>query len=253
MLAVYSKNDIAGINIAKFLKEYVETFSVSDILHCEEELKGIKEDCIIFVSRHKSEKGLPCFTVHTPGNFGKAEFGGKDREICIASPNEMKTILINIDKHVEIGKLKKVGWEVCMECTHHGPYIEIPCFFVEIGSSENEWKNELAAKIVAEAIISSSFKPYKWPVAFGVGGTHYCPKFTKYELASAREGNPFAFSHVLPNYHVDEIDYETFKKGITMSREKVSKVLIDWKGLKSAQREKVISFIKKCGIEYEKV
>lgn len=222
----------------------------SEIIECDEEIAGIKADYLIFASKHKSESEMPCLTVHSPGNWGIAEKGGKDRQLCPAAPSQMKTIAMNMAKHVELPNL---GWPVYMECTHHGPLTDIPCFFVEIGSSEKEWTNPLAAKIVADAIVGHTFKPYKWPVALGVGGGHYCPAFTKYELAGATETNAWAFSHVVPGYHIDNVDFETFKQGVERSAEKVGKVLLDWKGLKGAQRQKIVSFIEQMGIEWQKV
>lgn len=256
MIVIYSKEDLAGANIASHLKKIggVEVNEVvSPLLHCEKEISDVNTDYIIFVSRHKSEAELPCFTVHTPGNWSTAEMGGKPKQLCSAAPSAMKTILMNIDRHAESNKLKKIGWKVCMECTHHGPSIELPCFFVEIGSDEKEWKNELAGKIVADAIVAHTWKPYRWPIAFGIGGTHYCPKFTKYELAGAAEENPFAFAHVLPNYQVDAVDFETFKQGVERSNEMVSTILIDWKGLKREHRDKILKFVERSKFPWQRI
>ena len=149
MIVVYSKQDPAGVNIANHLREStvkMELFEVnSEIIYCDNEIKDLKSDYLIFASKHKSETGNACFTAHTPGNWGKAEMGGKDKELCWGSPSAMKTILMNIAHHVELPKL---GWPVQMEISHHGPFTKTPCFFVEIGSSEKEWSNELAGKIV---------------------------------------------------------------------------------------------------------
>lgn len=253
MIVVYSEQDLAGSNIARHLKDagIVETFKVdSGLLFCEKELEGLGADYIIFASKHKSTSAKACFTAHTPGNWGKAEAGGRDRGLCKAVPSAMKTILMNINGHVKVDELKSKGWSVDMECTHHGPFTEIPCFFVEIGSSETEWKNDLAGKIAADAIIDHSFKPYKWNAAFGIGGGHYCPAFTPLELSI--EGG-MAFAHVLPEYHMEAVDFETFKQGIERSAEKVEKILIDWKGLKGENRKKAQEFSEKSGIKWEKV
>ena len=253
MLVVYSSKDPAGTAIANQLRKSGVNLDLleigSEIIHCDAEIKDVKADYIVFASKHKSESEMPCLTVHTPGNWSVAEKGGKDRQVCIAAPSKMKTVAMNMARHVELPNL---GWPVYMECTHHGPATNVPCFFVEIGSSEKEWRNELAAKIVADAIISHTFKPYKWPVAMGVGGGHYCPAFTKYELAGATETNAWAFSQVLPGYHVDSVDFDTFKQGIERSSEKVEKVLLDWKGLKGAQRQKILEFIGRIGIGWDK-
>jgi D-aminoacyl-tRNA deacylase len=254
-IIIYSKEDIAGTNISKFLKDYFEVVSVtSSLLYCEKEVESIlKDEYVIFASRHKSETEKPCFTAHTPGNFGKAEFGGIDGEVCIACPNEMKTVLMNIVHHTEFEKARSAGMEVYMECTHHGPYIKNPCFFVEIGSSEKEWKNDFYAKIVADAIISHSFKPYRWPIAFGIGGGHYCPKFTKYELSGAKEGNAFAFAHVVPNYILDELKEEVLERAIARSKDPIGICLIDWKGTKKGQRDRIIKFFESKGIKWKRV
>jgi D-aminoacyl-tRNA deacylase len=254
MIIIYSNKDIAGRAIARKLKESGVAFDMlevdSELIYCDEEIEDVRSDYLIFISKHKSESAMPCFTVHTPGNWTKAEKGGKEKTLCKAKPSAMKTIAMNIAKHVDIPKL---GWPFYLECTHHGPFTEIPCFFVEIGSSEKEWGNELAAKIVADAIIGHTFKPYKWPVAMGVGGGHYCPKFTKYELAGATETNAWAFSQILPGYHVDAIDFETFKHGLESSFEKVEKILLDWKGLKADGRNKIISFSEQLGVAWKKL
>lgn len=253
MLVVYSSKDPAGTAIADQIKKSGAPVVLrevnNEIISCDAEIKDVKTDYVIFASKHKSESEMPCLTVHTPGNWAAAEKGGQERQVCTAMPSPMKTIAMNMARHVEMPKL---GWPVHMECTHHGPFTTIPCLFVEIGSGEKEWRNELAAKIVSDAIISHTFKPYKWPVAFGVGGGHYCPKFTKYELAGATETNAWAFGHVLPSYQIDDIDFETFKQGIERSAERVEKVLLDWKGLKGSQRQKVTSFCEQIGVPWEK-
>lgn len=256
MIVAYSNKDPAGTAIAGQLKKSgvaIELFEVgSEAVHCDDEIKDLKADYVIFACKHwdKSESAMPCFTVHTPGNWGAAKKGGRERQVCTAMPSPMKTIAMNMAKHVEMPKLR---WSVHMECTHHGPFTTLPCFFVEIGSSEKEWRNELAAKIVADAIVDHTFKPYRWPVAFGVGGGHYCPKFTKYELACATETNAWAFGHVLPKYLIDSVDIDMFRQGIERSAEKVEKVLLDWKGLKGSARQKVVSFCEQLGVAWEKM
>ena len=38
-------------------------------------------------------------------------------------------------------------YSVTLEVTHHGPLIEIPCCFIELGSQEKQWNDKEAAKI----------------------------------------------------------------------------------------------------------
>lgn len=254
MIVVYSEKDPAGKLIAEQIKQAevgIELFKVNEtIIECDKEIEGIGADYLVFASKHKSETGKPCFTAHVAGNWSAAEMGGKERQLCWAVPGKMKTILMNIDHHVDRPKL---GWEVFMECTHHGPFTTTPSFFVEIGSTENEWNNPIAAKIVAEAIVSHTFKPYKWPAAIGVGGGHYCPAFTRYELMGAGDKAQWAMGHVLPNYQADAVEFDVFRQGIERNSEKLEKVLIDWKGLKKAQREKILDFINRIGVSWERI
>jgi len=252
-IVVYSEKDPAGKNIAQHLKgSGIELFMVhEDIVCCDKELQGIGAKSIIFASRHRSEKGQPCFTVHPIGNWGKAEKGGKECTICPSMPIQMKQTLINMDRHQGVQDFKDKGWKVSMEVTHHGPLSTIPCFFAEIGSSEHEWVNEEAGGIVADAIIQTvNMEKKTWKVCFGVGGGHYAPKFNKLALDDSDGG--VAFAHILPDYYAETAEFDTFKQGISASDANVDCVLIDWKGLKKIGRDRIVGFSKQAGIPAER-
>ena len=252
-VVVYSERDPAGTNIVQHLQgSGLELFKVQeDIICCDNELEGIGAKQIIFASRHRSEKGQPCFTVHPIGNWGKAEKGGKDGMICPSMPIEMKQTLINMDRNPSVQRFKDNGWKVSMEVTHHGPSCGVPCFFAEIGSSETEWRNEEAGKIVAEAIMQLREQERKdWKVCFGVGGGHYAPKFNPLALDATDSG--VAFSHILPDYHAGTVEFEAFRRGAEASDRKPGCVLIDWKGLKKAGRDRIVEFSNKAGIRVER-
>jgi D-tyrosyl-tRNA(Tyr) deacylase len=55
--------------------------------------------------------------------------------------------------------------------------------FVEIGSTETEWKDRKAgfviAKSIAETIKNFKENPYN-EIAIGIGGPHYCPNLIKF-------------------------------------------------------------------------
>ena len=44
------------------------------------------------------------------------------------------------------------SFEVTYEVTHHGPYLETPTLFIEIGSSEATWGDRDAARAIARAL-----------------------------------------------------------------------------------------------------
>ena len=101
---------------------------------------------IVFLSRHKAASGRPSLTVHPIGNWGSAEYGGKEAEISGAAPEWMTGLLLKIKEN------RIPGYDVCFEATHHGPLLEKPTMFLEIGSSESEWENYEPAKALIKSL-----------------------------------------------------------------------------------------------------
>ncbi|HDO19820.1 MAG TPA: transposase [Thermoplasmatales archaeon] len=168
---------------------------------------------LIVVSRHRSKTGEPTLTTHPLGNFGEARFGGRDRTFVKSSPRLMTTLLRLIKKHAKNNGLYH---QVSFEATHHGPYVDIPALFAEVGSTEEEWRKEPPAKAIADAIFEllSKYKseddlPKDMPVLVGIGGGHYAPRFT--DLVFEKK---VAFGHMIPNYQIDAglIDREILQK-----------------------------------------
>jgi D-aminoacyl-tRNA deacylase len=164
---------------------------------------GIKPECIIYASRHRSESGNRSLTVHPIGNFSKAEFGGKSQTLVPSSPHLMTQALRILKK-----KAKNLHYSVSFEATHHGPYLETPTFFIEIGSDEDAWRDENAAIAIAETILEVKSKEY--PVAIGVGGGHYAPRFT--DLVMERE---ISLGHIIPTYAIENLVSDISQEIIT--------------------------------------
>ncbi|MEW6329118.1 MAG: D-aminoacyl-tRNA deacylase [Candidatus Micrarchaeota archaeon] len=204
----------------------------------------INTDLFIFASKHKSESGTPCLTAHTPGNWGSADLGGAPKTLARAAPHMLKRALQKMNARAQEERL---GWMVCAEVTHHGPTLSTPSLFVEIGSTENEWKNERAGRIIADSIMGAIGDEKQFEYAFGVGGTHYAPAFTKIILESE-----LALGHILPKYQIDNVDMETFKHGIEKSEGRAGFVLLDWKGMNKGQREKIIKMCDEIGVKWKK-
>lgn len=212
-----------------------------DLIFAETIEKNVERDLnervesIIFASRHSSKKNIPALTAHTPGNFGRAAYGGRDGELCFSMPEANKRAVQLMHE------LAPEGYRVSMEATHHGPFTDRPSIFVEIGSSEKNWKDEEAGEVLAEVIESLlHLEPKKR--AIGIGGTHYCPKFTKVALHTS-----VAVGHVLPKYV--EITEETVKKAIEKNSG-TDLVVMDWKG--TPQRSKVREMVEDLGYEVVK-
>jgi len=255
-LIVGSKSDPASRNIIMNLMD-IGHFDFhlidGDMLKTENlEISKINEyDLIIFASKHKSEKHTKSLTVHAPGNlsFEEPKFGGKKGKVCIASAVFQKQIFKKLRENAEKSALKK--YNVTMEATHHGPLINKPCLFIEIGATEEEWKDKRAgfavAKTISEAI--QEFKENKYhEIAVGIGGPHYCPEFNKLQLDSN-----VAISHVIPKY-ISPITEEMIKEVWKKTDEEVDFAIVDWKGLGGAeQRQKVVEVFEKTQLPWKKL
>jgi D-aminoacyl-tRNA deacylase len=213
----------------------------------DEKLNG---EYFIFLSKHKSESKIPGFYIHAIGNFSNETlFGGKEKELCYTSAILMKNIFLKINENFD-ERLNK--WRIGLEVTHHGPYIEkIPCIFVEIGSSEENWKNKLAGKTLAKSIFDAiSNMNLSYIPTVGYGGPHYAPAFV-----SLQKESEYAIGHIMPSYAIEnqKIDEEIILKPIQKTKEKVTKVLIDWKGIRSEEKQFIIRILKEKGLETIKI
>ncbi len=206
-------------------------------IDCEHIDKDIKADIICFATKHQSEKGVPSLSVHAPGNWGKAEMGGSDRELSIAAASCIKEGLNILEKK------DHADHDVTVEATHHGPLLDTPCFFIEIGSDEDAWKDPKAGSVIAETIIEIIKKQPEYPAAILLGGGHYNHEANKIILRS-----DIAIGHICPKYALDNLDEEIFNKAIERNKEKIDLVILDWKGL-GPNKERIKKIIEKKGIK----
>ncbi len=250
-IIIASKKDPAGINIIENLKKLKCKIPIelidNELIYSDNIDKDIDADFIIFASKHRSEKEVKTLSIHTIGNFKKAEFGGKSEILCPSSALIFKHFFRILNR---IKQKYDLNYEVSMEATHHGPYVETPSIFIEIGSTETEWKDAEAGELIAEAIIEAikSFdKNEKCKIAFGVGGKHYCNNFNEIQLNS-----DYALSFIMPEYSLP-LTEKNLNELITKTKEKTEYVLVDWKGLGNAdKRNQVLDLLKKSGLKIVK-
>jgi D-aminoacyl-tRNA deacylase len=203
-------------------------------------------ELIIFVSKHSSQSGIPTLSVHTPGNLTtQAQKGGTPKQISIAPANAMKEVLKEMQRQVEE---KHLEYKVSYECTHHGPSLNVPTMFAELGSSPTQWKDAQAAEAVAHAAITAAKTQAKSPAAIGIGGPHYNEKFTKIALTTDT-----AFGHMIPKYMVAGINLETLMQCRQKTLEKVEKIILDWKGIRGEDKPTLTKTIARTGLNTEKV
>jgi len=216
--------------------------SKEDSILNEEIDKKIEADIIVFATRHRSESGIPSLTVHSPGNLSEAKFGGKENELCVSAEPFIKKCLALLEKN------KPEGFEAIQEATHHGPLIEKPCFFIELGSNETGWKDQKGGEAVAKTIVECfSIEIPEWKTAIALGGPHHGPAFRKIMIESE-----YAISHLAPKYALEKLDEEMILKMINRSMKKADKIILDWKGL-GQHKERIVSMAEKTGLEIEKI
>ncbi|MFA5125715.1 MAG: D-aminoacyl-tRNA deacylase [archaeon] len=245
----YSIKDPAGVLVAKKIEEigkpdWAEFYCFEeDIIFINPE--KIKEKEIIFLSRHQSESGTKSLTVHSIGNFGEAKFGGKARELCGAMPKVCANYLRTLnEKNVSSGLVKQ-GFVVTMEVTHHGPFSNKKCLFIEIGSTPADWKNELAAEIIAETVVNETLKENNDKIVVGLGGGHYSPDFSKLVLRQ-----PYSFGHICPKHQLENLNKDLLKQMIVKSG--AQEIILDWKGLKE-NKERMVELCKKTDLPFQRV
>ena len=255
-IIIASKKDPAGMNIIQNIKKLkckIPIYLVEeDIVHAENIDNYLKKqekldfDFIIFASKHQSVKKIKSLSVHPIGNWKNAEFGGKSETICQSNALIIKHFFQTLEKNMKNANLKE--FNLTMESTHHGPYIETPSLFIEIGSTSEEWMDKKAGELIAQTIIYSvntiNKINNKIKIAFGIGGPHYCPNFNEIQL-----GNKFAISHIIAEYALPLTKHE-ITEAINKTLPKVNCVLVDWKGLGNAtQRNHALELLKKFDLE----
>jgi D-aminoacyl-tRNA deacylase len=273
ILLVASRKDTASLNIAKqILNHYPfsitgETFQENPIFSADINRKKVtfimlndesvnaqhlpdnfaQLSLIVFISRHSSTSGIPTLSVHTPGNLGEAELGGLPKQVSVSPATAMRNALKALMLFKEGMRL---DYEVSYECTHHGPSLDVPTMFVELGSSPKQWSDSKAAEAVAHAAMSAigKFGVSEKTAVLGIGGTHYNQRFTH----MAVDGEA-VFGHMIPKYAVPCVDAEILRQCVEKTVEKVDCAVLDWKGIKSADKPQLLAALQKIGLSYKKI
>lgn len=217
--------------------------SSRDLLHLED-LDDIFPDAaaFVFLSKHRSDTGIPALTCHCTGNFDSNPYGGNPREIGIAYPSFQKSYVKSLAKF----RAQVPGYEIVIEATHHGPTsLKKPLLFVELGSSEKQWDDGNAAKVVCRAVLEViQAGPGRCSkAAIGLGGTHYPEKFTRLLLNSE-----YGLAAVASKHNLKFIDEEMLEQMRSKTVERVTTIILDGKGL-GAERERIAALADNSGLE----
>ncbi|MCW4005024.1 MAG: D-aminoacyl-tRNA deacylase [Candidatus Bathyarchaeota archaeon] len=274
ILLVHSVQDVAGVNIAAQLHQLCrfektrQTYSENPIYHatmnktavthvalsqesvCAQDLPEHFPDAelIVFMSRHSSQSQTPTLTVHVPGNFAQADFGGLPHTVSVAPAVDMQNALQALN---QLHTQTPLGFKVSYEVTHHGPSLNMPALFIELGSSPAQWSNQAAANIVAKATLQTIQKHNSnrsQTAVLGIGGTHYNQKFTALSLSGEA-----VFGHMIPKYAIAHVDAELLRHCIERTVERVGSVVLDWKGIKGVDKPDLVVALEEVGLPTEKI
>ena len=151
---------------------------------------------VIFPSRHAAASGKPCLTLHPIGvphhPLGEEPpFGGR---AGFAPPPNTRLAPWWRLLHQKWENYAIPEFSLSLEVTHHGPILDVPALFIEVGSTEPYWPNEEAARLLADIMIeglgiNGTIQSESWsetnkdePVLVTLGGGHYAPKANKLAL-----------------------------------------------------------------------
>lgn len=257
---LYSKEDIASLNIAEFLirkhgfRKEEGRYVKGNVAVCEVTGRLVEAtsadplgfELIYFVSRHRSAAGVASFTTHATGNWGaEAELGGLPRRLSVAAPLAMMMVLKNMNKIEE--EIEKT-----YEATHHGPLLETPSLFVELGGNDKVIGDVGLADLLGDAIYKSisEFQDGRCKkVVVGIGGGHYPERFSRLAIE-----DDYAFAHIMPRYAINGPNScEMLEEALSRSNLPVDGFVIEKKGLNTQQRKMVMDKIERLGIGYEMV
>lgn len=163
---------------------------------------------VIFPSRHVAASGQASLTLHPIGvpHLQQGEIGPYGGIGGVAPPPSSRLapwwrmLLQEAKTSPEVDE-----FDLSLEVTHHGPHLETPCLFIEVGSTEATWDHLGAARVLANIMRkgllgedTTSWDPSKHAgqtVVVTLGGGHYAPRAN---LLGALEG--VWIGHMLATY-----------------------------------------------------
>ena len=179
-----------------------------------QEATGEKATEVIFPSRHSAVSGNASLTLHPIGTMqvpfdNTPDFGGRPGDCPPPNPRlaawwrELNSLELEFD-----------DFDLTLETTHHGPWIETPSLFIEIGSTSDTWGHIGAAKVLAGIIyrglgLDGSEGLGTWngegQVVITLGGGHYAPRANLLGLQQNVWLGHMLATYALP-FHKDEND-----------------------------------------------
>ena len=234
----------------------------------------IKE--VLFLSRHVAASGMPSLTLHCIGVLGvepigePAEHGGRNGHAVPPSPRfaslfrRLNRIAVNHGLNNE--------FDITLETTHHGPILNSPSLFIEIGSTEQHWGRKDAAEVWAEVLseelgLESELIPQgnDRVVMVGIGGGHYAPRHRSVLLNTSSLVGHLLAGYSLTMHHpgdnwdplTGDLPLGPWRHSIDVAIEQTRKVFpnhlvvahLDRKSFKGWQRQSIRRYLESIDVE----
>ena len=112
----------------------------------------------------------------------------------------------------------------------------------------------LIGKRAAEAVAHSAMSAIgKFAVSdnaavLGIGGPHYNRRFTRMAL-----NDKAIFSHIIAKYAIPLVDTRILRQCEDKTLERVDSAILDWKGIKSADKPKLMKALEETELPYRKI
>jgi D-aminoacyl-tRNA deacylase len=173
---------------------------------------GARFDRALFLSKHSAASGVTALTAHPIGNLGpEAKLGGAPRTLAPADGAALTPLFIALAREA-----RGAGVAAAFEATHHGPRMDLPSLFVEVGSGPADWQNESYCAAVARAVIAGYIEPAldgTAPAALALGGGHYHPRH-----ADRARADGTRFGHFIPAHALADLRDSTLREAAALSR-----------------------------------
>ena len=177
---------------------------------------GFSVDEVLVLSKHASASEVPALTLHAIGVPGETPHGESARSGGIKGkavpPSTRFGDMFRTMRKIAIEASLDKEYDITLEATHHGPLLDSPTLYLEIGSDEERWADSRAARVWAQTIsiclgMSEDTQQREWlgdgDVMIGLGGGHYAPR----HKAIISETEVWV-GHILANYAIVFEDQE---------------------------------------------